>query len=98
MNPYVSVIIPIFNRTEMGLRAVRSVLSQSFRDFELIVVNDGSTEDLSQLRDFVERSNGFFIEQSNNGVAAARNAGAETARGRWLAFLDSDDAWEKRKL
>jgi hypothetical protein len=90
--PAVSVIVPTYQRREPVKRAVASVLSQTFRDFELVVVDDGSTdgtgETLAALGDRIR-----YVWQENAGVAAARNTGVEMARGRIVAFLDSDDRW-----
>jgi len=95
--PLVSVIIPTFNRWPMIGEAVQSVLAQTYADYELIVVDDGSTDDTGAgLARFGTRLRLF--SQSNAGVAAARNLGASRARGRYLAFLDSDDLWRPRKL
>jgi glycosyltransferase involved in cell wall biosynthesis len=95
--PEVSVIIPSFNRSHMLGDAVRSVLGQSFTDFELIVVDDGSTDDtagvLSCWAGQLE-----VIKTRRRGVSASRNLGAGRARGQWLAFLDSDDLWLPEKL
>jgi len=90
--PIFSVVIPTFNRRDRLLRAVGSVLSQSFRDYEIIVVDDGSTDgSAAALRGL---SQGIrILTQRNQGPAAARNAGARAATGDYLAFLDSDDAW-----
>ncbi len=98
MSPSVSVIIPVFNRPEWSLRAVNSVLQQSFHDFELIVVDDGSIADMSLVRKAVQENNGIYMRTENRGVAAARNLGAAHAHGYWLAFLDSDDQWLQEKL
>ena len=89
--PFFSVIIPTYNRAHILDRAIRSVLMQSFRDFELIVVDDGSTDGTM---DFIEHNTekGFqYIVQSNQGVCAARNKGVSLASGSYLIFLDSDD-------
>jgi glycosyltransferase involved in cell wall biosynthesis len=95
--PLVSVIIPTFNRADVIERAVGSVLSQTFRDFELIVVDDGSTDQTDSIlcRHIPHITT---IHQTNKGVAAARNAGILHASGELLAFLDSDDAWLPVKL
>jgi len=95
--PLVSAIIPTFNRADAVKRAVHSVLNQSFRDFECIVVDDGSTDGTdSVLAEFGNKIN--VLKTENRGVAAARNSGAEVAKGDFLAFLDSDDEWKKEKL
>jgi Glycosyl transferase family 2 len=90
--PHVSVILPTYQRRELVQRAVASVLAQSYRDFELIVVDDGSTdgtgEALAALGDAIR-----YTWQPNRGPAAARNAGLRLARGSIVAFLDSDDRW-----
>lgn len=97
LQPQVSVIIPTFNRKDWLTKAVDSVLSQTFTDFELIVVDDGSTDDTRSLFKTAETRVSYLYQQ-NQGVAAARNAGVRAAQGEWLAFLDSDDAWLPSKL
>lgn len=96
-NPKVSVIIPTYNRAHCVGEAIESVLSQTFRDFELIVVDDGSTDNtqevLSKYGSAIR-----VIRQENSGVSAARNTGIKASRGEWVAFLDSDDLWEPEKL
>ena len=95
--PLVSVIIPTFNREACLGRAVDSVLGQTFIDFELIVVDDGSTDDTTGLLDtYGDRLT--RIRQDNRGVSAARNAGIRICRGSLIAFLDSDDVWRPGKL
>jgi glycosyltransferase involved in cell wall biosynthesis len=90
--PEVSVVIPTFNRAGFVVKAVQSVLNQTFNDWELIVVDDGSTDDTrSALKQFEGRIR--YVHQSNSGVSAARNTGIRAATGQWLAFLDSDDEW-----
>ncbi|MGH7852434.1 MAG: glycosyltransferase family 2 protein [Candidatus Binatia bacterium] len=97
MPPVVSVIIPTFNRWPMVGEAVESVLSQSFADFELIVVDDGSTDgttsELARLGSRVR-----ILSTPRRGVSAARNAGVGRSEGRYIAFLDSDDLWRPGKL
>jgi glycosyltransferase involved in cell wall biosynthesis len=95
--PEVSVIIPTYNRERFVVRAVQSVLNQTFSDLELIVVDDGSTDDTrSTLQQFSGRIR--YLHQHNGGVSAARNNGIRAASGRWLAFLDSDDEWRSDYL
>lgn len=90
--PRVSIIIPTFNRRDCVIEAVRSVLTQTMPDFELIVVDDGSTDGTAEaLRPFQPCLR--YIHQCNKGVSAARNRGIIAARGEWIAFLDSDDEW-----
>lgn len=98
-SPLVTVVIPTFNRRDFLLEAVKSVLDQTFADFELIIVDDGSDDGtLEALGEFLSDPRAFYLRQENRGVSAARNLGAAKGRGRWLAFLDSDDLWEEEKL
>jgi len=95
--PRVSVIIPSFNRAHCIAGSVESVLAQSFQDLEVIVVDDGSTDDTQEiLARFGDRIR--VIRQDNAGVSAARNAGIRAARANWIAFQDSDDTWRPDKL
>jgi len=90
--PTFSVIIPTFNRCEMVQRAVRSVLGQSFSDFEVIVVDDGSTDDTIQvLNTFTGDNRLLVLSHRRQGATAARNMGAAKATGQYLLFVDSDD-------
>jgi glycosyltransferase involved in cell wall biosynthesis len=96
--PLISVILPTFNRASVLARAVDSVARQSFKDWELVLVDDGSTD---QTFEMCKAFSGFplkYLRTENRGVSAARNLGAEEARGEWLAFLDSDDEWLPNKL
>jgi glycosyltransferase involved in cell wall biosynthesis len=96
-NPQVSVIIPTYNRARIIKEAVDSVLAQDFKHFELIVVDDGSTDNTSDvLAPYGDDVSIFF--QENKGVSAARNRGIAEASGQFIAFLDSDDLWLPKKL
>ena len=96
--PRVSVIIPTYNRAAWVGEAVASVLGQTYRDFELLVVDDGSTDaTLEALAPFFPQIK-LLRRRERRGVSAARNLGAQAARGEWLAFLDSDDLWLPEKL
>lgn len=95
--PTVSVIIPTYNRAEMVAEAIRSVLAQTYTDYEVIVVDDGSTDDTRR----VVTSFGSpvrYVSQENKGRSVARNRGIELAAGRYIAFLDSDDLFLPTKL
>jgi glycosyltransferase involved in cell wall biosynthesis len=95
--PRVSVIIPVYNGAATISRALRSVFEQTFTDFEIVVVDDGSTDDTpSVLAGFRDRIR--VVRQSNRGLPGARNAGVATSRGELLAFIDHDDEWLPRKL
>lgn len=96
-SPRVSVIVPSYNRAAFLLEALESVFNQTWRSFEVIVVDDGSTDDtLARIAPFLGRVR--FLSQPNRGVAAARNHGIRYARGEFLCFLDSDDLWMPTKL
>jgi hypothetical protein len=95
--PQVSIILPTYNRADTILRAVRSVQAQSFEDWELIVVDDGSTDNTRDLLAGVD-DRIKLIHQANAGVYTARNVGLAASRGRLLTFLDSDDAWRPHFL
>ena len=96
--PRVSAVIPAFNRKKMLKRAVRSVLDQSFQDIELLVVDDGSTDDLSEIERIVVQAGHRFLRKSNGGVSSARNLGVAHTNAPWIAFLDSDDEWLPQKV
>lgn len=99
MNPVVSVILPTFNRTHCLPGAMRSVLDQSFKDLELIVVDDASTEDIEAVVSGVGDPRVRYLRlDRNSGAAAARNVGLAEARGSYIAFQDSDDIWLPGKL
>ncbi len=93
----VSVVIPTHNYGQYVTEAVEGVLSQTFRDYEIIVVDDGSTDDTRErLEPYMGRIR--YMYQKNRGISAARNVGIRAARGRYIAFLDADDVWLPEKL
>jgi glycosyltransferase involved in cell wall biosynthesis len=99
MIPKVSVIIPVYNQAAFVRQAIDSALFQTLSPFEVIVIDDGSTDETPVvLRAYDDDPRITMIRQSNQGVAAARNAGAARARGDYLAFLDADDIWLPEKL
>ena len=93
----VSVIIPTYNRGWIIKEAINSVLAQDFKNFELIVVDDGSTDNTFEILNLYGEDI-ILIRQDNQGVSAARNRGITKASGRFIAFLDSDDLWLPEKL
>jgi glycosyltransferase involved in cell wall biosynthesis len=95
--PEVSVIIPAYNSANYLKDALDSVLGQTFKDFEVLVIDDGSTDETERLMRHY-RSRVRYIQQRNCGVSMARNRGIEESRGRYLAFLDADDKWYPSKL
>jgi glycosyltransferase involved in cell wall biosynthesis len=94
----VTVIIPTYNRSKRVCRAVSSVIDQTYKDFEIIVIDDASTDDtIEKLKDFGDRIK-IIIHHENKGVSAARNSGIKKATGKFIALLDSDDYWMPEKL
>jgi glycosyltransferase involved in cell wall biosynthesis len=98
MNPKVSVVIPTYNRAATVPRAIESVLAQTVSDLEVIVVDDGSSDNTGKVLGEMFGDRIRYYAQANQGASVARNRGIEEARGEWIAFLDSDDLWEKDKL
>jgi len=102
--PLISVVIPTYNRAQQTMKAIESVLAQTFSPIEIIVVDDGSTDGSGQaLQGFVsQRSDScnpiFLFSQPNQGASVARNTGISKASGEYIAFLDSDDSWLSEKL
>jgi len=96
--PTVSVILPTYNRPAFTEKAVGSVLAQTFPDFELIVVDDGSTDGTSEAVEGFSDARLRVHHMNNRGPGPARNAGIEISSGQYIAFLDSDDAWVPEKL
>lgn len=124
MNPTVSVVIPTYNTAKYISESIKSVLAQTYRDFEIIVVDDGSTDNTyevikqchannirhfelievinpferTKLTEPTQRTQLIYIYQKNSGRSGARNTGIRAARGKYVAFLDSDDLWTPGKL
>ncbi len=97
-SPTVSVIIPSHNRAQYIKRAIESVKAQTYADFEIVVVDDGSTEDLQSVVTLCSPDIRYIRHERSLGSAEARNSGIRNARGRFVAFLDSDDIWLPEKL
>jgi len=96
--PFFSVVVPTFNRWPLVGDAIDSVLAQTFESFELIVVDDGSTDDSARHIEKQFEGRARIIRQTNKGVSSARNTGITAAKADWIAFLDSDDLWAPEKL
>ncbi len=99
--PKVSVIIPTYNRADLLPRAISSVLNQTFKNFELLIIDDGSTDDTKKVVDqFIEKDAriAYIWQKNSGGPANPRNVGVEKAAGEFIAFLDSDDEWLAEKL
>ena len=96
---YFSIIIPSYNRAPIINRAIQGVLDQTFEDFEIVIVDDGSTDNTKEiLQEYTGDTRIKYIYQTNAGVCAARNTGAKEAKGDYLIFLDSDDTVEESWL
>lgn len=93
-----TVVIPLYNKEDFILTAVNSVLQQSFEDFELLIINDGSTDSSLEKLKSIRDSRLKIINQDNQGVGAARNTGFKNAKFEWIAFLDADDFWSPAHL
>ncbi len=97
--PKVSVLIPVYGHAEYVLDSLDSVFAQSYDDFEVIVINDGSPDASESVLDSYIRSGEIrYVYQENKGVAAARNHGLDLASGEFIAYLDDDDIWPVDKL
>jgi glycosyltransferase involved in cell wall biosynthesis len=94
-NPKVSVVIPVYNGEAYITETIESVKNQTYDNMEIIVVDDGSTDQTPSL---VKGEISLYIRQENRGVAAARNKGIDAATGEYLAFIDADDKWDAKKL
>lgn len=97
--PIVSIIIPTYNRERLIARSVKSVLNQTYQDFELIIVDDASTDNTEEVvSSFNDERIRYVRHKENKGEAAARNTGIKAARGDYIAYQDSDDEWFPEKL
>lgn len=98
LNPLVSVIMPAFNAGKTINESILSVINQTYKNWELIVVNDGSQDNTSEIVKKFKNENILLIEQTNKGVSNARNVGIHNSKGEYIAFLDADDLWVSSKL
>ena len=93
-----SIVIPLYNKELSISNTIQSVLDQTFQNFEIVIVNDGSTDNsVKEVEEFDDKRI-RLIHQKNQGVSAARNRGIEEAKYEWVAFLDADDLWMKEHL
>ena len=99
VNPLVSVILPTYNRKDLVGKSIQSVLSQTYRQFELIIIDDASTDGTEKvIKEFSDSRIVYLTHSENKGGSAARNTGINTAKGEFIAFQDSDDIWLPDKL
>lgn len=96
--PLVSVIIPTYNRSHLVKEAIESVLKQIYADFEIVVVDDGSTDDTAEAIKKIKDSRIRYFYKNNGGIASARNLGIKNSKGKYIAFLDSDDLYTETYL
>lgn len=93
-----SVVIPLYNKAQSITATLKSVLAQSFENFEIVLVNDGSTDGSLEVAKKIQDPRIRIIEKENGGVSSARNRGIREAKYDWIAFLDGDDLWTKKHL
>jgi glycosyltransferase involved in cell wall biosynthesis len=99
--PEVTVIIPVYNREQCVGRAIQSVIDQTFSDFELLMIDDHSTDNSVQIiQQHIDKDSriSLIMHDKNRGAQAARNTGIKVAKGTWIAFLDSDDEWLPKRI
>jgi glycosyltransferase involved in cell wall biosynthesis len=96
--PFFSVIIPTYNRLSLCIETLESALAQSFDDYEVIIIDDGSTDGTREHFSTITEPKLTYVYQENSGVSTARNHGIKKARGEYICYLDSDDLWKQDKL
>lgn len=97
-DPEVSIIIPVYDQKRLLVEALDTIHSQTFDDFEVIIVDDGSSVEFAKITETYDDSVSLISHDQNKGAAAARNTGMEAAKGNYIAFLDADDLWRPTKL
>ncbi|CAN8140127.1 Glycosyltransferase 2-like domain-containing protein [uncultured Thiomicrorhabdus sp.] len=96
--PFFSVIVPLYNKEEFIINTLNSILKQTFDDFELVIVNDGYTDESESIIKSYEDKRIRLINQTNQGEGAARNTGLANSKGKWFALIDADDLWADTHL
>ena len=99
LNSKISIVIPTYNRVDFLPKAIQSVLNQTYRNWEMIIVDDGSTDNTEEIvKGYKESRIQYIVHKYNLGLSAARNTGIKKSRGEYIAFLDSDDEWFPEKI
>jgi len=99
LSPKVSIVVPTYNRADFLPKAIQSVLNQTYRDWEMIIVDDGSTDNTEEVvKGYKEERIRYIVHKYNLGLSAARNTGIKNSRGKYIALLDSDDEWFPEKI
>lgn len=100
INPLISIIVPVYNTEQFIAETIESVIEQSYSNWELWLIDDGSTDNSAKvIKSIAEKDNRInYVHKENGGQASARNLGIKKANGEYIAFLDSDDLWLKDKL
>ena len=98
MKPLISIVIPLYNKESSILKTIQSVISQTYTDYELIVVNDGSTDNGTKIVENYPDTRINLINKENGGVCSARNRGIQEAKGEYIALMDADDLWDVKYL
>ena len=97
--PFISIIIPTYNHANFLAKALESVINQTYRNWEAIVIDNHSTDGTSEIINKYKDTRIHYLKISNDGIIAkSRNLGINVAKGKWIAFLDSDDYWTEDKL
>ena len=98
-NPKINIIIPTYNRADLLPRAIDSVLKQSYRNWEAVIIDDGSTDETEKVvKRYTDTRIHYIKHKLNPGIPAARNTGIKKSKGKYIALLDSDDEWLPQKL
>src|SRR5690349_12484134 len=93
-----SIVVPLYNKAEYLINTIDSVLAQTFQKFEILIINDGSTDDSLRIANSIQHPSIKVFDKRNEGVSAARNFGMDHASCEYIAFLDADDFWEPEYL